>query len=77
MKTTDMWLKSNGQFIPSPIVYLNQMRWDGAEIPEIKPTENVVARIDSERAQAVPMPEKVRQKLAELRRQLQSPKSSV
>jgi len=77
MKTTDMWLKSNGQFIPAPIVYLNQMRWDGAEIPEIKPTENVVARIDSERAQAAPMPKEVRQKLAELRKQLQTPKNHV
>lgn len=32
MKTTEDWRKSNGMFIPMPITYLNQMRWDGAEI---------------------------------------------
>ena len=34
MKTTTDWLKDNGAFIPAPMVYLNQQRWDGAEIPE-------------------------------------------
>lgn len=34
MKTTEAWLKDEGRFIPMPITYLNQMRWDGAEIPE-------------------------------------------
>mgnify|MGYP003353147798 CR=1 FL=1 len=29
MKTTEQWLKSNGAFIPAPLVYLNQQRWDG------------------------------------------------
>jgi hypothetical protein len=25
------WLKDNGQFVPTPLVYLNQRRWEGAE----------------------------------------------
>lgn len=33
MKTTSEWLKDNGMFIPMPITYLNQARWDGADIP--------------------------------------------
>ena len=33
MKTTDAWRKDDGAFIPAPLVYLNQQRWDGAEIP--------------------------------------------
>lgn len=32
MKTTPDWLKDRGAFIPMPITYLNQQRWDGAEI---------------------------------------------
>jgi hypothetical protein len=35
MKTTDDWRKNNGAFIPAPLVYLNQQRWDGAEVPEL------------------------------------------
>jgi len=35
MKTTDDWRKQNGAFIPAPLVYLNQQRWDGAEVPEM------------------------------------------
>lgn len=34
LKTTEGWTKQNGQFIPSPLAYLNQQRWDGAEIEE-------------------------------------------
>ena len=41
MKTTDQWRKDGGAYIPSPAVYLNQRRWDGAEIPEIKKTINI------------------------------------
>jgi hypothetical protein len=37
MKTTADWLKDNGAYIPMPLTYLNQQRWDGAEIP--KPVE--------------------------------------
>ncbi len=30
-KSTD-WMKNNGEFIPAPLVYLNQKRWQGAEV---------------------------------------------
>jgi hypothetical protein len=33
MKTTQDWRKDDGAFVPMPLTYLNQMRWDGAEIP--------------------------------------------
>jgi len=29
---TDGWRKQNGAFVPAPFVYLNERRWDGAEI---------------------------------------------
>lgn len=31
LKSTESWRKDGGQFIPSPLVYLNQRRWEGAE----------------------------------------------
>lgn len=31
-KTSDGWTKNNGEYIPAPLVYLNQQRWDGAEV---------------------------------------------
>lgn len=34
LKTTEDWLKDGGAFIPAPLVYLNQQRWDGADVPE-------------------------------------------
>lgn len=37
LKTTADWLKDGGAYIPAPLVYLNQQRWDGAEIPQGKP----------------------------------------
>lgn len=30
-KTSPAWTKNGGEFIPAPLVYLNQKRWDGAE----------------------------------------------
>jgi hypothetical protein len=74
MKTTTDWRKDNGLFIPAPIVYLNQQRWDGADIPEnfgfqekytIDPA---LAKIEADRKKATPMPEEIRKKLAELRK---------
>lgn len=44
LKTTADWLKDGGAYIPAPLVYLNQQRWDGAEIP---PTQESLA-IDRE-----------------------------
>lgn len=67
LKTTEQWLKSNGAFIPAPLVYLNQQRWDGAEIPEIKRTESVLEAIEESRRASVPMPDEIRAKLAALR----------
>ena len=31
LKTSTAWTKSGGEFIPAPLVYLNQRRWEGAE----------------------------------------------
>lgn len=31
LKASPNWLKDNGQFVPAPLVYINQRRWDGAE----------------------------------------------
>jgi hypothetical protein len=76
MKTTDQWRKDNGAFIPAPIVYLNQQRWDGAEIPEgftaNKPASEYIdpalQKIAADRAKAAPMPDHIREKLAQIRR---------
>ena len=71
MKTTEQWLKANGAFIPAPLVYLNQQRWDGAEVPEIKPKPTIdpaLAKIEADSKRAAPMPDYIRAKLAELRR---------
>jgi hypothetical protein len=74
MKTTDAWRKDDGAFIPAPLVYLNQQRWDGAEIPEsfgIKVEVQIdpaLAKIDADRKKAAPMPEHIRARLAELRK---------
>jgi hypothetical protein len=67
LKTTEQWLKSNGAFIPAPLVYLNQQRWDGAEIPEIKRTETALEAIEQSRKSSVPMPDDIKAKLAALR----------
>ena len=71
LKTTEQWLKGNGAFIPAPLVYLNQQRWDGAEVPEMKPKPTIdpaLAKIEADRKRAAPMPDHIRPKLAELRR---------
>ena len=31
MSGTEGWKKQGGEFVPAPLVYLNQRRWDGAE----------------------------------------------
>ena len=73
LKTTEQWLKANGAFIPAPLVYLNQQRWDGAEVPEIKPKETkdpALAKIEADSKRAVPIPEHIRQKMASLKGRL-------
>lgn len=71
MATTSQWLRDNGAFIPAPKVYLNQQRWDGADIPDVKPKPTIdpaLAKIQADRKKAAPMPEHIRAKLAELRK---------
>lgn len=77
MKTTDAWTKANGDFIPAPLVYINQMRWDGAEVPEMTVNVNVtfkdpaLEKMDADRQKAVPMPQSVAEKLQALRKSIQ------
>ena len=71
MATTGQWLRDGGAFIPAPKVYLNQQRWDGADIPDLKPrplVDPALAKIESDSKRAVPMPEHIRARLAELRK---------
>lgn len=63
MKTTDDWRKNAGAFIPAPLVYLNQQRWDGAEVPEAAP----VATIQDQRAKWREEDSKAAKPSAELR----------
>ena len=67
MKKSNDWTKSEGAFIPAPLVYLNQQRWDGAEIPEEKPVVNQVLQM-MEQHKAAPMPSDVAKKLQELKK---------
>lgn len=70
MATTAQWLRDSGAFIPAPKVYLNQQRWDGADIPDIKPKTTIdpaLAKIDADRKKAVPIPPEVLAKMAALR----------
>jgi len=71
MKTTEQWLKSNGAFIPAPLVYLNQQRWDGAEVPEFANAQPqidpAIVKLEKDRQNAVPMPDHIREKLAAIR----------
>ena len=73
LKTTEQWKKGNGSFIPAPLVYLNQMRWDGAEVPEPPPPpsqfkDDALAKIEEDRKKAAPMPEDIKKRLEQLRR---------
>lgn len=76
MSTTDAWRKDNGAFIPAPLVYLNQQRWDGAEIPDSfvanKPASAYVdpalQKIAADRAKAAPMPDHIRERLQQIKR---------
>lgn len=75
MKTTDAWKKADGAYIPAPLVYINQQRWDGAEIPEMTVNVNVtfkdpaLEKIEADTARASKMPQDVAEKLRELRKQ--------
>lgn len=77
MKTTDAWKKANGDFIPAPLVYINQMRWDGAEVPEMTVNVNVtfkdpaLEKMDADRQKSVPMPQIVAERLQALKKSMQ------
>lgn len=64
LKTTADWLKDGGAFIPAPLVYLNQQRWDGAEIPECpkceaSATQQLFAEWDRAKREATKPPERI------------------
>jgi hypothetical protein len=70
MKTTDQWKEKNGSFVPAPLVYINQQRWDGADIPDIEITVSVafkdpaLRKIEEDSKKAVPIPDNIREKMA-------------
>lgn len=69
MKRSNDWIKSEGAYIPAPLVYINQMRWDGAEIPDEREVVNeALVKMDSH--VAAPMPADVAKKLQELKKQI-------
>jgi hypothetical protein len=75
MKTTEQWLKGNGAFIPAPLVYLNQQRWDGADIPDlvVKPERDPeLTRLEEETKKAVSMPDHIKKQLDALKRKMRS-----
>jgi hypothetical protein len=37
LKRSASWSKDNGQFIPAPLVYLNERRWEGADATDSDP----------------------------------------
>ena len=74
MKTTEQWKKGDGAFIPAPLVYLNQMRWDGAEIPadmtvnvNLNLRDPALLKIEEDTRNVAPMPAFVRDYIAKLR----------
>ena len=74
MATTNDWKKDNGAFIPMPITYLNQCRWDGAEIPEMTINVNVafvdpaLQKMNEDAKKAAPVPKNVREMLDKLKK---------
>ena len=68
MKTTDQWRKDNGAFIPAPLVYLNQQRWDGAEIPEPVKKVTMAEQYRERMEGTTSMPDHIRERLAQIRR---------
>ena len=71
MITTDDWRKNNGAFIPAPLVYLNQQRWDGAEVPEVVYVDVMAdtrAKWREEDAKAAKPSAEIRAKLEALKR---------
>lgn len=68
MKTKTDWLKDGGAYICAPMVYLNQRRWlDWIPPIATKPKEDALAKINRDRAQAVPPSPEIRAKIQALR----------
>ena len=68
LKTTEQWRKSNGAFIPAPLTYINQQRWVGAEIPEMRRELTMAEQYQQRVAGAVAMPGHIADRLAQIRR---------
>jgi len=67
MKTQPDWLKDNGAFIPQPLTYLNQQRWDGWEPVQARPqVDPALAKIKADSALAVPPPAAIRAAMAQV-----------
>lgn len=67
MKGQPDWQKDAGAFIPAPMVYLNQRRWEGWEPPVERP-KRPTALDEIKAHQGVAPSEEIRARLAELRR---------
>lgn len=72
MATTIDWKKDSGAFIPMPITYLNQMRWDGAEFEPVKDKpvndrDPVLLKIERDAARAAKPSAEIQAKMAQLR----------
>lgn len=52
LSTTADWLKDGGAYIPAPLVYLNQQRWDGAEIPTMQTAYDATQALFADMEQA-------------------------
>ena len=66
MKSQHDWTKDGGAFIPAPLTYLNQRRWDGWEPPVVRHQESVLEAIKAHKG--APIPQEVRDKIAALTR---------
>lgn len=71
LMTTDEWRREDWRFVPAPLVWLNQQRWDGAEVPEIVFVDTMAETrakwAEEDAKKAAPTPE-IRARLAELRK---------
>ena len=66
MKTQDCWLKSNGDFVCAPLVYLNQQRWTEWVAEPIRPKKiDVLAELKAHKG--VPMPAAIREQMQKIK----------
>jgi hypothetical protein len=69
MKKSEQWIKPGGSFIPAPLVYINQMRWDGAEIPAEVEKVDAVQEMAQRLQGGTAMPAELRERLKALKQQ--------